>query len=182
MKYHYQQGITEKDKKGHKKLWFGILSTVGLAVYGGFIFANLALNGWPLEPVDKTARIVKTTEPGSEGDHLFIPAINLAADFSNTLMRSGDPKNDNVTVKGKQLAFSVTPEGLRASSPFFNLDKLKKGDQIFLDDAKTRYVYELTDSPGDSKKIILQSKDKKLTAEAIGTIAVRDGKAELKPL
>lgn len=182
MKYHYQQGVTEKDKKGHKKIWLGFFAATGIAVYSGFIFTSLALNGWPLESIDTTAKIVKTTKPGGEGDRLFIPAINLDAKFNNSLVRSGDPKDNDVIVKGNKLAFGVTPNGLRASSPFFNLDKLKVGDQIFLDTAKTRYVYELTDAPGNNKKITLQSKDKRLTAEAIGILAVRGGKAELRPL
>lgn len=183
MKYHYQQGIVEKDRKSHRKVWLALFAVAATVVYASFIFTNLALNGWPLEPIDKTAKLVKNTKPGSEGDRLFIPAINLNSGFGSSLKQSGTPTTSSVTVTGTQLAFNVTPDGLRSVSPFFNIDKLKADDEIFLDSAGTRYVYRITDSPHkDSKKLVLQGQGKKLTSEAIGTIAWHGGKAELQAL
>ncbi len=183
MKYHYQQGIVEKDKKGHKKLWVAFLGVTAMTTYSGFVFASLALNGYPLEPIDTTAKLVKSSKPGSFGNHLFIPAINLSSDINSSLLQSGAPEKSDVTLKGSQLAFGVTPDGLRASSPFFNIDKLKEGDEVFLDNNKTRYVYKIDRLPRDNeKKLTLQSKDKKLIAVAVGTIAWSSGKAELQPL
>lgn len=183
MKYHYQEGITEKDKKGHKKGWLAFFAVMGTAVYGGFLFVNLALNGWPLDPIDKTAKLVKSAKPGSMGDHLFIPAINLSSGFSGSLRQSGHPKEDTVIVNGSPLALAVTPGTLRASSPFFNIDNLKEGDEVFLDNDKTRYAYRISNTPDNKKKkLVMQGKNKKLTAEVIGTVAWHSGQAELKPL
>ncbi len=184
MKYHYQQGVTEKDKKGHKKLWLGFFGTVALIGYGGFIFASLALNGYPLVPIDHTANLVKTSKPGSLGNHLFIPAINLSAPFNDSLSQSGKAQGDHVTVKGAELALGFTPRGLRSVSPFFNLDKLKNGDEVFLDNGSTRFVYRITASPNrdNDKKLTLKGKGKELTAQAIGVIAWNGGKTELRPL
>ncbi len=183
MKYHYQRGIVENDKKGHKKAWLAFFATTGIVSYGGFAFATLALNGWPLEPVDKTTALVKSVKPGSLGDHLFVPAINLSANFSNTLVQSGNPRYNNMQIKGSSLSFGATPGALRTASPFFNLDKLREGDEVFLDKDATRYVYRVTNSPERAnKKLTLQTKDKSLVAEAIGTVAWHRGKAQLQPL
>lgn len=183
MKYHYQQGIVEKDKKSHKKVWLAFFAIIALVGYSGFIFTTLALNGYPLEPIDTTAKLVKNSKPGSLGNHLFIPAINLAESFGSSLSLSGKPEESRVVIKGTQLAPGVTSDSLRAASPFFNIDKLKSGDEIFLDKAGTRYVYRITSSSkSDDGKLVLQSKTTTLVAQAIGTIAWNGGKAQLQPL
>lgn len=183
MKYHYQQGVVEKDKKGHKKAWLAFFVVIALVGYSGFIFATLALNGYPLESIDTTAKLVKNSKPGSLGNHLFIPAINLTESFGNSLSLSGKPEGGKIVVRGTQLAPGITSDSLRASSPFFNIDKLKSGDEIFLDTTGTRYVYRITDSSkSDDGKLVLQSKSKTLVAEAVGTIAWNGGKAQLQPL
>jgi hypothetical protein len=183
MKYHYQEGITEKDKKGHKKGWLAFFAVIGVTVYGGFLFVNLALNGWPLDPIDKTAKLVKSVKPGSMGDYLFIPAINLSSGFNGSLKQSGSPKNNTVTVSGSPFTLAIAPGSLRSSSPFFNVDNLKEGDEIFLDNEKTRYAYRVSNTPDDEKKkLVLQGKNKKLMAEVIGTIAWQSGQPALKPL
>lgn len=180
MKYHYQEGIVEKDIKGHKKAWFSFFVVFTAIAYGGFIFTALALNGYPLQPVDTTAKLVKDTKPGSLGNRLFIPAINLNARVNGSVAQSGNPAASSVKLKGNQLAVGVTPDGLRDSSPFFNLDKLRKDDEIFLDSHGTRYVYRIVTSTSSSKKLTLQSDHKTLTAEGIGTIAWSKGSNELK--
>jgi hypothetical protein len=184
MKYHYQQGIIEKDKKGHKKGWLAFFIVIGVLAYGGFDFATLALNGFPVQAIDNTAKLIKNTKPGSLGNHLFIPAINLTAQVgASSLRQSGDPQNSSVTLKGSQLAFGLTPTSLRASSPFFNLSQIKTGDQIFLDSGGTRYVYRVVSMiSGAQKKLTLETKNSKLIAEAIGTVALHDGSAQLQAL
>jgi hypothetical protein len=182
MKYHYQQGIIEKDKKGHRKVWLGFFVLFGAIVYGGFVFTTLALNGFPLQSVNTTAALIKTAKPGSLGNHLFIPAINLTAHIGGSLSQSGNPGSGNVILKGSQLAFGLTPNTLRASSPFFNLGQLTTDDQIFLDNNGTRYVYKVTGSldPG-AKKLTLESKGgTTLEAEAIGTVAWDGGSSKIQ--
>ncbi len=180
MKYHYQKGVVEKDKKGHKKLWLGFFSVIGVVTYGGFIFANLALNGWPLQPVDATAKIVKTTKPGGLGNHLFIPVINVSVAIDSSLKQSGNPASSAVKLVGGQLGFGLTPDSLRAASPFFNLDKLRSGDEIFLDSKGTRYVYRIVDSSQSKNKLTLQTKNKRLVAESVGTVAWNNGLSQIQ--
>lgn len=180
MKYHYQEGIVEKDKRGHKKAWLGFFVVFSAIAYGGFIFTALALNGYPLQPVDTTAKLVKDTKPGSLGNRLFIPAINVNANLNGPVEQSGDPAKSEVKLSGNQLAPGVTPDGLRSSSPFFNLEKLRSNDEIFLDNGGTRYVYKVVRSSSSSKKLTLRSDSKSLVAEGVGTVAWHNGSAELK--
>lgn len=180
MKYHYQKGIVEKDKKGHPRLWLGFFGIFGLVAYSGLLFVVLDLNGWPLASVDTTAKIVKTTKPST--NKLFIPAINLVAN-GDSLKFNGDPSYGNITVTGAKLAFGITPDGLRQASPLYNLGQLKVGDEIFLDNQGTRYVYEVAKSVGgDEQKLTIKSNQKTIVAKTIGTIAWNKGKPTLESL
>lgn len=178
MKYHYQQGIVQKDKKGHKKGWLGFFVIIAVIAYSGFLFAVLNLNGWPVSEVDSTAKVVKTTQPSDT--KLFIPVINLEAN-SGSVKLNGDPSYSDVTVSGSNLGFGVTPDSLRQASPFYNIDQLKTGDEIFLDNQGVRYVYKVTDSVDeDEQKLTIKSSQKTITAKTIGTIAWNNGKPSLE--
>lgn len=180
MKYHYQKGIVEKNKKGHPKLWLGFFVIFALVAYSGFSFAVLNMNGWPLSEIDATAKSVKTTKPGN--NKIFIPAINLTAG-SGLLKFTGDPSYQDVTVSGSKLAFGLTPDGLRQASPLYNLDRLKVGDEIFLDNQDTRYVYKVVNSVGkDEQKLTIKNKQDAVVAKTVGTIAWNNGKPELESL
>lgn len=178
MKYHYQRGITQKDKKGHKKTWLGFFVAITLVAYSGLLFTVLDLNGWPVSGVDTTAKIVKTTKPGD--NKIFIPAINVSAD-AKAVKISGDPSYSDVTVSGPSFGVGVTPTSLRQASPFYNVDQLKDGDEIFLDDQGTRYVYKVSESTDeDEQKLTIKGKNKTIIAKTIGTIAWNDGKPSLE--
>lgn len=178
MKYHYQQGITQKDKKGHKKSWLGFFVAITVLAYSGLLFTALDLNGWPINGVDTTANIVKTTKPSS--DKIFIPAINVAA-AAGVVKISGDPSYSDVTVSGSSLGFGATPNSLRQASPFYNVDQLKDGDEIFLDNKGTRYVYRVSDSAdNDEQKLTIKTNNKTIQAKTVGTIAWENGKPSLE--
>lgn len=178
MKYHYQKGIVENNKKGHPRLWLGFFVIFALVAYSGFSFAVLNLNGWPLTEIDATAKNVKTTKPSN--NKLFVPTINLTAN-SGSLNFKGDPSYQDVTVSGSRLAFGLTPDGLRQASPLYNLDRLKVGDEIFLDSQGTRYVYKIVESVGKGEqKLTIESNQNTVVAKTVGTIAWNNGKPELE--
>lgn len=180
MKYHYQKGIVEKNKKGHPRLWLGFFIVFALIAYSGFLFAVLNLNGWPLTEVDTTAKTVKIIKPGN--NKIFIPAINLTAG-SGSLKFKGDPSYQDVSVSGSKLAFGLTPDSLRQASPLYNLDQLKIGDEVFLDNQGTRYVYKVVKSVGkDEQKLTIKNKQDTVVAKTVGTIAWNNGKPELESL
>lgn len=178
MKYHYQKGIVEKDKKGHRKLWLGFFVSITVVAYGGLLFTVLDLNGWPLTQIDTTANIIKTTKPTST--KIYIPAINLTAD-SGSVKIKGDPSYSDVTVSGSSIGFGVTPTGLREASPFYNLSMVKSGDEIFLDNQGTRYVYKVSDSvSSDDTKLTIKTSQKTVIAKTVGTVSWEGGKANLE--
>ena len=178
MKYHYQRGIVEKDKKGHVKSWVGFFAVFGVLLYAGFMFAVLNFNGWPLSDIADTARIVKTTKPSNQ--KVLIPAINLTANSASVKV-NGDPTYSDVTVSGSSFGFGVTPSSVRQASPFYNIDQLKEGDEVFLDNEGTRYVYKVTDSiDEEDQKLTIKTEQKSVVAKTIGTIAWENGKPRLE--
>jgi hypothetical protein len=180
MKYHYQAGVIEKDKKSHKKIWLGFFTSSALVAYGGFLFAVTALNGWPLTPYDKAATAVKTTSPGKLGDAIFIPALNVAQSLQSSFSVNGKPGEDSsMTIQASKLALGVTPEAIRAKSPFYNLSLLDSGDELFVDRDGVRYAYKIT-SKKDAKQgvVELTNGSVKRYAELIGTVSIENG--ELK--
>ncbi len=178
MKYHYQKGIVEKDKKGHRKLWLGFFSIFAVVSYSGFLFAVVNMNGWPLSDISSTANIVKTTKP--ENNKIYIPAINLATN-SNSVKLDGDPSYSDVVVTGPDLGFGITPTSIRQASVFYNIGQLRDGDEVFLDSQGTRYVYKVSKTVSeDDSKLTIKNGNKTIVAKTIGTIAWNDGKPTLE--
>lgn len=180
MKYHYQSGVIEKDKKSRKKLWLGVCASFAVITYGGFLFAITALNGWPLAPYDQAATAVKTTTPGKLGDALFIPALNVAQSLQSGFSVDGTPGEDpTITIQGSSLKLGLTPSSTRENSPFFNLSLLDTGDELFVDRDGVRYAYKITSKKEDNEGIIeLTNGTVKRYAEMIGTVSLENG--ELK--
>lgn len=151
---------------------------VAVVAYGGLLFTVLDLNGWPLSEIDTTAKIIKTTKPTST--KIYIPAINLAADGGSVKIK-GDPSFSDVTVSGSRIGFGVTPASLREASPFYNLSMVKSGDEIFLDNQGTRYVYKVSDSVGpEDTKLTIKTNQKTVVAKTVGTVTWDSGKANLQ--
>lgn len=182
MKYHYQEGISDS-KKGGSKLKIALLSFVALFFvgYAGLLALTPVLSGWPFVPIDDTANALQTTDPGTQGNRLYIPRINInspAGDFTV----EGDPsQEENITIQGKKFQLAITPQETRQASPFYYLDKLQNGDEIFLDYNDTRYAYRVSDSV-DDKDTMLTLKaagGATITAESVGTVAREKGKLEI---
>ena len=179
MRYDYKKGVIEKDKNGHKKLWIGFFGIFIFALYSGVLATTLFLNGWPFDSFDKTANVVKTTKPSKDNDKLYIPVLNLDNKFDGSLKISGKPGKGEAKIDGNKLGLGITPDSLRAASPFFNLSKLKEGDEIFVDKNGVRYAYKVKNKTKEDSQLILKTKSAKIIAEPIGTIAWQDGKAQL---
>lgn len=180
MKYHYQEGIS--DKKEGSKLKLVFLSVAGILAigYAGFISLTPVLNGWPLTPIDETASALESSDPGEKGNQLYIPRINVSSPIS-TLSLEGNPakENDKVTIYGKSFQLGLTPQQTRESSPFYYLDKLQSGDEIFLDYNSTRYAYRVS-SKDDSSLTLKSSNGATIKAEAVGTVARENGRLEIE--
>lgn len=184
MRYHYQRGAT-RDRRG--KIGFAKIAIVGIigligAGYGAFLAALPGLGGWPINRGDETANQVRVTQPGGNGDKIYIPKLNVA-----TTIGTGEASLSGQLGAGKQATISAgkfgigpTPAQTLAKSPFYRLDKLANGDELFVDLNGTRYAYEVSDDKAAGLE--LQTSDKSVTIKAkpIGVVAWNGGEPRIE--
>lgn len=181
MKYHYQDGISEKQEGGKLKLvFFGIFGFAILG-YASLLALTPVLNGWPLIPVDQTANALESSDPGDQGNKLYIPRLNINTPISSLELKGNPSSAESVTIKGQSFQLGLTPEQTRQNSPFYYIDQLKSGDEIFLDFKDTRYAYRVS-SKDDSNLTLKSSSGATIKAEAVGTVARENGKLEVEDL
>lgn len=119
-------------------------------------------------------------KPGDQGNRLFIPSINVNVAIGEgndaSVLDSGawhrQPQNGNPLVGGNfvlsahRFAMGLTPAHTLEKSPFYNIDKLFTGDEIFVDYQGARYTYKITkryDVPRTAVEIEARSDKPKLT-------------------
>lgn len=141
-------------------LWIGIgVVCVSTGLYSLFIAVSPSLS----IPVitgraeDETS-IRLEQKPGTYGDRLFIPQINVDVaivngDDESALEKgawhrhpeNGDPiSGGNFVLSAHRFVMSMTPQGTAIKSPFYNIDKLNSGDRLSVDYQSKRYEYEIT--------------------------------------
>jgi len=158
-RYHYREGVT-LDKK--KSRWFLILVgivVIAVALYVTVVYLAPHFVTIPFTPLtpDATAKKIEASKAGQFGDRLYIPQINVdvgitAGGGSDALDTGawqrnpevGDPaKGGSFVLSAPRFTLDTTPWWTREKSPFFNLDKLQKGDQLTVDYKSNRYLYEV---------------------------------------
>lgn len=159
VRYNYREGVTLQKKKSR---WFavflGIIAAV-VAVYLATTYVAPQLVTIPFTnlTVDAVDNKIQNTKPGELGDRLYIPQINVdiavqaggdrahlndGAWQRNTSL--GDPeKGGNYALSAYKFTWGILPQVARTKSPFYNLGKLKDGDELTLDYHGKRYVYKI---------------------------------------
>jgi LPXTG-site transpeptidase (sortase) family protein len=185
MRYHYQRGAT-KQKKGIGRIKLGIagLLVVGFAGYGAFLSMLPGLGGWPFKKGDETALRVRSTEPGKEGNRIYIPKINVMAPLANgaaELEGELGPEKTAV-VRAEKSSLGLTPQSTLEKSLFSRLNQLSEGDEFFIDFNGTRFAYSVTTS--NDARITLESKDKSVSIKAkpIGVVAWNGGSPRIETI
>lgn len=215
MRYHYRDGVKQKTR-GVSALWV-IFPVFGLFV-GGYILVNTfapAVNVLGPEP-DTTAKKLQADQPLLSENRLYVPKVNIDVSINDVngdeklaLERgaihrapsSGNPKDGgNYVVAGHRFQLGWNPSLTRKKSPFYHIDQLKAGDQIYVDYDGVRYAYEITEKrkvPQDATEIEQRSDEPRLTmyscdlrgpaagrevviAKPVGTIAWVNGQPKLK--
>lgn len=207
MTYHYREGATTKRKS---KKWLVLLPGV-LLVGGVYMLINALSPAAPVldtRPRDATAQKLVKKEPGFEGNRLYIPQINVdvaIVEGGEDALEKGawwrNPANGNPAGGGNfvlsahRFLLGMTPGETRAKSPFYHIDKLKVGDELFVDYKDKRYVYKVTktykvdrtateiEAPSEDAKLTLYSCDLRgekagrevVEAEPAGTVAWTNG-------
>lgn len=218
MRYHYENGVKKQKSRG-KILWT-VIPVVGLLA-GAYILVNTfspAVDVLGPAP-DATAKKLKSERPTLSEDRLYVPKVNIdeaivdangdetAALEKGAVHRApnnGDPADGgNFVLAGHRFQLGLLPSQTRRKSPFYHIDLLQKGDQIYVDWKGTRYAYEITERklvPPDATQIEDRTDQPQLTmyscelsgpkagrevviAKPIGTVAWdANGQPKLKTL
>lgn len=160
MRYHVHKGAAVKKRSGWKA-FFIALPIIGLLV-GGYILVNIfspmliEVNAPGFGSGESTEQRL-TSNPGTHGDRLFIPQINVDVAIlkgsDESVLDKGawhrNPQNGNPADGGNfvlsahRFVMGATPGETRRQSPFYNLDKLQIGNQLFVDYKGERYGYKI---------------------------------------
>lgn len=134
------------------------ITGVGLLVVGVYVLLT-ALTPAALSPTinpvsNPTVEKLSQTKPHPLKNQLYIPQIDInlpfAAGDENVMLtgawwrspQSGNPKDGgNFVLSAHRFIMSWTPGKTLKRSPFYNIDKLKVGDEITIDYQNERYVY-----------------------------------------
>lgn len=149
-------------KQSHWRRNLSIFFAIILLGIGAYVLVTALTPG--LDVPALTGKIPHDTEkklekkPGSYGNRLYIPQINVdvavvTGNDSSALEKgawhrrpeNGDPeRGGNFVLSAHRFVMSFTPQGTTLKSPFYNIDKLAVGDPLFVDYNGKRYQYNIT--------------------------------------
>ena len=158
MRYVYNKGVEKR-----RRLKLPVVMALVLLGGGGYLLINTMSPVLLVESTNNQATVNKltSTKPVIGENRLYIPQINvdvaivpingneqeaLEKGAINRSPSSGNPQaGGNFVVAAHRFNLGLTPSQTRAKSPFYHMDKLRSGDQFFIDYDGTRYVYQIID-------------------------------------
>lgn len=196
MHYHYQLGaLRERGKAKRRVITVFCLILVAGIFYGGLLYLSPQLVAMPLTPKSNpnaTARKIEGSQPTA--NMLYIPQLNVevplaiggeAGNLAHGAWQRSSKQSvkdgGTVTVCASAFEFGLTPWQTRVNSPFYNIGRLQKGDQIVLDYKNDRYEYKVTgqldgivESKSDEPGLIIFACDAagELSGAAVGAVMV----------
>jgi len=215
MRYHYENGVKQK---GKRKILWTVLPVLAL-LSGGYILVNTLSPAIDVmsAPPEATAQKLQSEKPLLDERRLYVPKVNIdvaivdidgnekAALEKGAIHRApnnGNPLDGgNYVVAGHRFQLGLLPSQTRKKSPFYHIDQLQKGDDIYVDYDGVRYAYEVTERklvPPNALEIEKRTDEPQLTmyscelagpeagrevviAKPVGTIAWDDnGQPKLK--
>ncbi len=213
MRYTYGMGLQRKGQS-RAPLFFGL----GLLLLGAYVLVTSlspALPNWTVDS-QATAKKLTVTQPTIGENRLYIPQINVdiaivevtgsesAALDKGAIHRSpssGNPVGGgNYVLAAHRFTMGATPAQTRQKSPFYQIDQVVVGDQLYVDYDGVRYVYRVTEKRTvaatevsieertDSAQLTVYSctlsgsRDGRevLIAKPVGTVAWEDGTPKIK--
>lgn len=136
------------------------LPVIGVVV-GAYTFINSLAPSMPIyaSAPDETVKKLTATKPVLNENRLYIPKINLdivaaSAEGDEALAlekgainrspESGNPKDGgNYVLAAHRFQFGLTPWQTREKSPFYHIDKLSVGDEVYVDYEGVRYAFKI---------------------------------------
>lgn len=214
MKYEYREGIQRKrSRKWVFVPFLGLFAGIYMLVN---VMSPAILD--VVEPADKTAKKLVAEQPVLAEDRIYIPKINvdvplvqIEGNEKQALERgaiqrvpdNGDPVDGgNFVVAAHRFNLGFTPQMTKARSPFYHIDQLSSGDDIYVDYKGTRYAYRIEERKSvaatavevedrtDTPQLTLYSCDlsgpkngrEVVVAKPIGTIVWANGKPRLQAI
>ena len=142
-----------------------ILIGVGVIVASILIVAGAYIAYLTFSPVihlatidetdNSTTQVLAKSQPKTAT--LFIPKIDVTVPYDqeeDALLKgawwrqpsNGNPKDGgNFVLSAHRFIMSYTPSEVQKKSPFYNIDKLKIGDEIYVDYQNKRYTYTISE-------------------------------------
>ncbi len=157
MRYTLHGGAEKKRRR------WPILVAVLLFVGGLYLLYNTLSPMLPDVTTDSqaVAKKLSSSQPTVGEDRIYMPQINVDVPIvevapneteARALDRgaihrapgSGSPKNGgNYVVAAHRFTLGITPAQTRAKSPFYHIDQMQVGDQLYVDYEGTRYAYKI---------------------------------------
>lgn len=181
MKFHHIDGVQKQKRRLGWLLWpfAAVVFLGGIYLLLVALAPQVALPFVEEEAPDRVAYMVKQSQPGDHGDRLYIPRINVDVPIAtgsalvlekgawHRSPENGNPeKGGNFVLSAHRFSMGLTPQQTRAKSPFYHIESLKKGDQLFVDYDGKRYAYTVNrrfDVPRSAVEIEGPSREPKLT-------------------
>ena len=217
MRYTHKEGLRNRRTGGRKTT---TLLADFLLAGGVYMLLNTLSPMLPpsADQAQATAKRLTAEQPKANENRIYIPQINVdipvvlangneaAALEQGAVHRvptNGDPSaGGNFVVAAHRFNIGLTPGATRAKSPFYHINLLNNGDQIYVDYEGKRYVYEIYEKdlvPPTAVEIEKRTDKPRLTmyscelagpaagrevvyAKPVGTVAWSNGKPAVETL
>lgn len=192
VKKHTQYSIDEGIRTKRKG------SVVSLVVAGGLFVSGLYLLLLTVAPTLNVPGLTtpQVTATENNANRIVIEKVGVDIPFHtggpealekgawHRFPERGDPeKGGNFILSAHRFQLGITPQQTRAKSPFYNLDKLEKGDKITIKYNNLTYTYEVEekyDVERTAVEIEAPSEAHKLTLYSCSLKGEKDGRIVLE--
>ena len=201
MRYTLQDGAERKRSK-----WPFVLAGL-LLLSGLYLLYNTFSPGLPdfSKDTQATTKKLTSTQPVVSENRIYMPQINVDVPIVEVAtneteaqaldkgaihraVSSGNPEDGgNYVIAAHRFTLGLTPTQTRAKSPFYHIDQMQVGDQIYVDYDGVRYAYKIFKKEtvaATDVAIENRTEEARLTVYSCGLSGSRDGREVLfaKPL
>lgn len=156
MTYNYRMGVSTKPKN------YGFLAIIPvIGIIGGmYLLANTLAPNLPPDAAGEVSQVTQKLtkrQPTLKENRLYVPKLGVDVAIVEGVTEStleggawhrqpgnGDPAGGgNFVLAAHRFNLGLTPQQTRAKSPFYHIDKLGDGDDIYVDFKGVRYAYKV---------------------------------------
>lgn len=146
---------------------------------------------------EATAKKLTSSQPSIAENRIYMPQINVDVPIVEVIANeteaqaldkgaihrapeNGNPKDGgNYVIAAHRFTLGITPSQTRAKSPFYHIDEMKVGDQLYVDYEGIRYAYKIFKKEtvaATDVAIENRTTDPQLTVYSCGLSGSRDGR------